>query len=143
MKYILCPYYPTAVLKKHWWKNNEQKKLFSKYGFWTCNDLKYPKIKCLGEGFFDIFIFSKDFHCKVGNFRYLKYLAKISSIIEKNPPKIKILYKPSPKHFILGYFRLFHVQKPYWLNSFFCSLCFHQCFFKTPVRARPIYNCKV
>ena len=78
--------------------------------------------------------FLKDFHCKVGNFRNLKYLAKISSIIEKNPPKIKILYKPSPKHFILGYFKLFHAPKPNWLNSFFCSLIFHQCIFKTAVQ---------
>ena len=40
----------------------------------------------------------------------------------------------------MGYLRLFHVQKPYRLNSFFCSLCFHQFFFKTAVQCGNIWE---
>ena len=66
---------PTAVLKKHWWKHNEQKKLFSQYGFWTSNNLKYLKIKCFGEGFYNIFIFEGFFSIILLIFaRYFRYL---------------------------------------------------------------------
>ena len=65
----------TAVLKKHWWKHNEQKKLFSQYGFWTWNNLKYPKLKCFGEGFYNIFIFEGFFSIILLIFaRYFRYL---------------------------------------------------------------------
>ena len=123
----------TAVLKKHWWKHNEQKKLFSQYGFWTWNNLKYPKLKCFGEGFYNIFIFEGFFSIILLIFaRYSRYL-KLPTLQWKSFEKIKISKKPSPRHFILGYFKSLHVQKPYLLNSFFCSLFFHQCFFKTAV----------